>query len=158
MSEWVIVVQCQKRIFSAIPTGEQDAFQWDDVDVNFSHLDLFSSNTQTPPSAGWNISPFGHIILTQSLPIFALSASSCVCSRETANTICLVFGLTRPGTELTIYRTRAVHPNHYTTNTVGPILKDYACTFKTPPHVLVLTSYLFVYKGIYIYVDVRACP
>jgi hypothetical protein len=47
--------KCEKRIFSAIPTGEQDAFQWDDVDVNFSHLDLFSSNTQTPPSAGWRV-------------------------------------------------------------------------------------------------------
>jgi hypothetical protein len=33
-------------------------------------------------------------------------------------------GLTQPGLETTIYRTRAGSPNHYTTNMVGPILKD----------------------------------
>ena len=71
-------------------------------------------------------------------------------SRETANTTFIVFGLTRPRHELTIYRTRAVHPDHYTTNTVGPILKDDTCTFKTPPHVLLLTSHLCVCKGIHI--------
>jgi hypothetical protein len=77
--EWMIGVQCQKRIVSSISTRKQDAFQWDDVDANFilylrthRHLDLFSANTQTQPSAGWNVAPFGHIIPTQSLPIFAL--------------------------------------------------------------------------------------
>jgi hypothetical protein len=48
----------------------------------------------------------GHIILIPSQPVFALSPKWCVLSGETTNTNCIVFGLTRPGLEPTIYRTR----------------------------------------------------
>ena len=82
---------------------------------------------------------------------FALAPENYACSGETPNTNFIAFGLTRPRFEVTVYRT-VVHPNHYTTNTAGPILKDDTCTFKTPPYIHLLTSYLFVYMRIYIYV------
>ena len=39
-------------------------------------------------------------------------------SGEAANTICMVFCMTRPGLEPTIYRTRGNHDDHYTTDAV----------------------------------------
>jgi len=53
-----------------------------------------------------HIVPFGHIILIQNLPVFALTVHFYFLSRETANTTLIVFGLTLPGLELTIYLTR----------------------------------------------------
>jgi hypothetical protein len=50
--------------------------------------------------------------------MMALSPSCCVLSREATNTIFLVFGLTRPGLEPTIYPTRDEHANHDTTDAV----------------------------------------
>jgi hypothetical protein len=54
-------------------------------------------------------------------------------SREAKNTTFIVFGLTRPGLESTIYRTRGEHANHYTTIKVpvqsqeGEPSRVYAC-------------------------------
>jgi hypothetical protein len=39
-------------------------------------------------------------------------------SGEATSTNFIVFGLTRPGLEPTIYRTRGEHANHYTTDAV----------------------------------------
>jgi hypothetical protein len=39
-------------------------------------------------------------------------------SGEATNTNCIVFGLTRPGVEPTIYHTRSEHANHYTIDAV----------------------------------------
>jgi hypothetical protein len=41
-----------------------------------------------------------------------------VISEDEANTNFIVFGLTPPGLEPTIYRTRGEHANHYTTDAV----------------------------------------
>jgi hypothetical protein len=41
-----------------------------------------------------------------------------VLSGEATNTNFINFGLTQPGLELTIYRTRGEHANHYTTDVV----------------------------------------
>jgi hypothetical protein len=41
-----------------------------------------------------------------------------VLSGEATNTNFMIFGLTRPGIEPTIYRIRDEHANHYTTNAV----------------------------------------
>jgi hypothetical protein len=41
-----------------------------------------------------------------------------VLSGEATNTNFIVFGLTRPGLESTIYRTRGEHANHYATDAV----------------------------------------
>jgi hypothetical protein len=49
--------------------------------------------------------PLGHIILIPSQPVFALSPYCCVISGEASNTNFIVFGLTRPGLEPTIYCT-----------------------------------------------------
>ena len=43
----------------------------------------------------------------------------CVLGREAANTSFIIFALTRPGLEPTIYRTRVKHANHYTTDAVS---------------------------------------
>jgi hypothetical protein len=42
-----------------------------------------------------------------------------VLSGEATNTNFIVFGLTRPGIDPTIYRTRDEHANHYTTDAVS---------------------------------------
>jgi hypothetical protein len=69
----------------------------------------------------WNDSPridvslhSGHIIPIPSQPVFALSC--CVLSGEATNTNFIVFGLTRPGLEPTIYRILGQHADHYTTD------------------------------------------
>ena len=64
----------------------------------------------------------GLIILILSQPVFALSPECCVLSGEATNTNFKVFGLTRPGLESTIYRTRGEHANHYATDAVS--IKD----------------------------------
>jgi len=151
--EWVILVKYQMSIFfSNINLRTRYiSMRWCWC-LLYTYLNLFSASAQTQPSAGWNVAPFGHIMMTPSLPVFALTPESYGGSRETANVKFIVCGLTRLALEPMIYHTRAEHPHHYASNTVGPILKDDTCTFKTPPRVLLLTSYLFVYMRIYIYI------
>ena len=49
-------------------------------------------------------------------------------SGKATNTNFLVFGLTRPGLEPTIYRTRGEHiANHYVTDVVSVILRHVVC-------------------------------
>ena len=50
----------------------------------------------------------------QNQPVFGLTRSYCVLSGEAANTNFIVFGLTQPGLEPTIYHTRGMHANRYT--------------------------------------------
>ena len=45
-------------------------------------------------------------------------------ANQSANTNFIVFGLTHPGFEPTIYRTRGEHANHYTTNVVLFIMDE----------------------------------
>jgi hypothetical protein len=59
-----------------------------------------------------------HIIPILSQPVFALTPECCVLSGEATNTNSIVFGLTRPGLEHTIYCTRGKHANHYTTDDI----------------------------------------
>ena len=49
---------------------------------------------------------------------FLLNAACLANSGETTNKNVIVFGLTRPGLEPTIYRNRGEHANHYTTDAV----------------------------------------
>ena len=72
-------------------------------------------------SAARHVAPLGHITLIPSQPVFALSPYCCVFSGEATNTNCIVFGLTRPELEPTIYRTRDEHANHNTTDTVTTV-------------------------------------
>ena len=54
-------------------------------------------------------------------------------SGEAANANFIIFGLTRPGFEPTIYRTQGEHANHYTTDAVDHLLKstyDITCKSK----------------------------
>ena len=50
--------------------------------------------------------------------ILLLNAACLAVSGEATNTNFIIFGLTRPGLEPTIYRTRGEHANHYTTDAV----------------------------------------
>jgi hypothetical protein len=67
---------------------------------------------------GRHVTPLGHIILILSQPVCALSPEWCVLSGEATNTNFIVFALTRPGLEPTIYCTRGEHANHYATDAV----------------------------------------
>ena len=64
----------------------------------------------------WYVAPVGHNILIPRQPISVLSPQWCVLSGETANINYIVFGITPPGLEPTIYRTRGEHAIHYTTD------------------------------------------
>ena len=69
-------------------------------------------------SAGRHIAPLGHIILIPSQPVFALTPYCCVLNEEAKNTNFIVFGLSQPRLEPTIYRTRCEHANQHTTDAV----------------------------------------
>jgi hypothetical protein len=44
--------------------------------------------------------------------------------KEATNTNCLVIGLTKPGLEPTIYRTRGKHANYYATDALAFMIKS----------------------------------
>jgi hypothetical protein len=119
VSEWVIVVKRQLSNFSAISWWEQVNFQRDDDEFRFvldqyAELDFYSASPLKQKSAGRHVAPLGHIILIPTQPVFALTPSSCVISGEATTTNfynSIVFGLTRPGLELTIYHTRLIEMN-----------------------------------------------
>ena len=99
---------------SAISWREKVNFQRDDDDddddVRFvldqhAELECYSASLLQQQSAGRHVAPFAHIILIPSQPVFALSPNCCVLRGEATNTNFIVFGLTRPGLEPTIYRT-----------------------------------------------------
>jgi hypothetical protein len=69
-------------------------------------LDIFSASSLKQQSAGRYVAPLGHIILIPSRPVFDLSPDCCMLSGEATNTNVIVFGLTRPWLDPTIYLTR----------------------------------------------------
>ena len=103
---------------------EQVNFQSDDYEVRFildQHAELnFYANSLKQLSAVRHVAPLGHIILISSRPVFSLSINA-VLSEEATNTN-FVLGLTRPGFEPTIYRTRGEHANYYATDAVPSLI------------------------------------
>ena len=87
-----------------------------------AELDSYSASSLKQQSAGRHVAPLGHIILILSQPVFALIPSCFILSEEATHTNFIVFGLTRPEHEPTIYRTRGEHANHYTTDAVCLLL------------------------------------
>ena len=79
------------------------------------YLDFYTTSSLKQQFMGRNVPPFGHNILIPSQPVIALTPKCCLFSREAANTKIIVFGLTWPGLEPTIYHTQNEHANHYTT-------------------------------------------
>jgi len=67
-------------------------------------LDLYIASPRKQKYMGRHVAPLGHIDL---IPVLALSLLYCVLSGEATHTNFIVFCLTRPGLEPTIYRTRA---------------------------------------------------
>jgi hypothetical protein len=82
-------------------------------------LNFYSASSLKQQSVERHVALLGHIILIPSQPVFALSPQCCVLSGEATNTNVIVVGLTRPGLERTIYRTRGEHANNYTTDKVS---------------------------------------
>jgi hypothetical protein len=108
---------------SAISWQEQVNNQWDDDEVRFvldqhAELDFNSSSSLKQQSAGRHVTSLGHIILIPSQPVFAFTPSCSVLSGEATKTNFIVFGLTRPGLDPTIYCTWDEHANQYTTDAV----------------------------------------
>ena len=123
VSEWSLL-----NANSAISLQEQVNFQWDDDEVHFvlsqhAELDLFSASLLKQQSADRHVAPLEHIILIPRKPVFALTPLWCELSGETAtNTSLIVFSLTRPGLEPTIYCARGEHANHCTTDALRQML------------------------------------
>ena len=82
-------------------------------------MNFYSASSLKQQSVERHVALLGHIILIPSQPVFALSPQCCVLSGEATNTNVIVVGLTRPGLERTIYRTRGEHANNYTTDKVS---------------------------------------
>jgi hypothetical protein len=77
VSEWLLF-NANAALFSVILWREQVNYQWDDDEVRFvldqhAEFDFYSASSLKQQSAGRNVTPFGHIILILSQPIFALS-------------------------------------------------------------------------------------
>jgi hypothetical protein len=98
--------------FSDISWQEQVNFQWDD------ELDFDSANSLKQQSADVHVAPLWYVIVIPSQPVITLTNLYCVLSGEATNTNFIIFGLTRPGIEPTIYRIRDEHANDYTINAV----------------------------------------
>jgi hypothetical protein len=63
-------------------------YQWDDDEVRFildqhAELDFYSASSLKQQSAGRNVTPFGHIILIPSQPIFAIPINDENCELST---------------------------------------------------------------------------
>ena len=65
--------------------------------------------------------------------LFLLNAA-CLPEKQQIS-ICIVFGMTRPGLEPTIYRTRGEHSNHYATDAVR-IIRSCMDAAETHIHVI----------------------
>ena len=65
--------------------------------------------------------------------LFLLNAACLLEKQQIA--ICIVFGMTRPGLEPTIYRTRGEHCNHYATDVVD-IIRSCMDAAETHIHVI----------------------
>ena len=139
MSEWVSDCRITPiQQFSAISWGEQVNFQWDDDEVRFvldqhAELDFYNASSLKQKSAGRHVAPLGHIIPIPSQPVYVLFLLNAACLAEKQQIPILVFALTRPGFETTIYRTRGEHANHYATDAV---------LFKMPVAIQEYNSYL----------------
>ena len=110
MSEWLLF-NAISSIFQLFTWQEQVNIQWDDVLFvldQHANLDFYSASSLKQQSAGRHVAPLGHIILILSQP---------VCG-EATNSNFIVFGLTRPGLEPTMYCTRGEHIDHYATNAI----------------------------------------
>ena len=98
--------------FSDISWQEQVNFQWDD------ELDCYSASSLEQQFADRHVAPLWYVIVIPSQPVITLTNLYCVLSGEATNTNFMIFGLTRPGIEPTIYHIRDEHANHYTTNAI----------------------------------------
>ena len=103
--------QITNKLYVYYSWQEQVNIQWDDVPFvldQHANLDFYSANSLKQQSTGRHIAPLGHIILILSQPV----------CREATNSNFIVFGLTRPGLEPTMYSTRGEHVNHYATDAI----------------------------------------
>ena len=105
-----------QQFFSYIMTRTSYNFQRDDYEVHFvleqhAQLDLYSATSLKQQSSDRHVTSLGHIIQAN----YSFS-KCCMLSGEATNTNFIVFGLTRPGLEPTIYYTRDEHTNHYATD------------------------------------------
>jgi len=100
------------RTFSAISWQQQVKFRYD---IRFlldqhSQLDFYSASLLKPWSTDRHVVPHRNIIL---IPFVLPLSAACLAEKQQKPFI-FVFGLTGPGTELTIYHTRLEHAYHYT--------------------------------------------
>ena len=113
-----------------------------------TELDFYSASSLKQQSADRHVAPLGHIILIPSRPFFALFPQCCVLTREAKISICIVFGMTRPGLDPTIYSTRGEHSNHYATDAVR-IIRSCIDAAETHIHVIKGTSRPFNFQDVF---------
>ena len=96
----------------------ENMFIFSKMVMRSAELDFYIVLTLKQQSAGKHVAPLWHIIMIPSQPVISLSPWCCVLSRETINTnfIFIVFSLTQPELESTIYCTQGEHANHYATD------------------------------------------
>jgi hypothetical protein len=109
-----------QQFFSYRCIMARTSFWWYD-EVRFvldqhAELDIYSASSLKQQSTGRHVAPLVHIIPIPSQPVFALTSECCMLNGEATNTNFIVFGLTSPGLEPTIYH--GEYANHSTTDAV----------------------------------------
>jgi len=113
-NEWLLF-SSKWAIFHQLYHGD-DKLHFDEM---ISALWIFYSDSSLKQqSAGRHVVPLWHIILIPRQPVFVLTPYCCLLNGEAANTNLIVFSLTRPSLEPTIYHTQGEYPNHCTTDAV----------------------------------------
>ena len=87
--------------------------------IHFSWIIIVLAEWNNSPQVDTSPHTLGHINLSfPSQSVFALSPQCCMHNGETTNTTFIVFDLTWPGFEPTIYHNRGDYINHYNTDAV----------------------------------------
>ena len=73
-------------------------------------MNFYYTSLLTQQSSGRHVAPLKYIILIQSQPVFTCPLQCYVLFGETTNTNFIVFALTRPELELTVYRIIILYP------------------------------------------------
>ena len=124
-TKWMGVYSIQ-QLFS-ISWREQVNVQWDDDKVSLipdqhAELNFDCASALKQHSAGRHVAPLGNIILIPRQPQSLLFLLNAAYSTEKHHNF-IVFVLTRPGFEPTIYRAWSEHVNHYATDAIPHLVK-----------------------------------
>lgn len=133
-------------IVQLVPKGNEWTDTWIYYEIIVKRTLNVNASSLKQQSAGRDVTPLVHVILILSQPVFALSLQCCMLNGEATNTIFIVFGLTRPGLEPTIYHTRREHAHHYITIILCVIFQLYIQKTENNLFEMLFSSCILIHK------------